>query len=77
MGMKWTYCGDHFVIYTNIKSSRCTPEAKGYTSITAQHKIVFDNIFLENNCSMQLVLSYQLNLVTTIRKQCVVGQYQK
>lgn len=22
----WTYCGDHFVMYTNIKSLSCTPE---------------------------------------------------
>ena len=26
MVVNWTYCGDHFVIYTNIKSLHCTPE---------------------------------------------------
>ena len=22
----WTYCGDHFAMYTNIESLYCTPE---------------------------------------------------
>ena len=22
----WTYCGDHFTVYTNIKSQCCTTE---------------------------------------------------
>ena len=24
--VKWTYCGDYFTVYTNIKSLYCTPE---------------------------------------------------
>ena len=27
MDVNWTYCGDHFVIYMNIKSLCCTPGA--------------------------------------------------
>lgn len=26
MDVNYTYCGDHFVTYTNIKSLRCIPE---------------------------------------------------
>ena len=26
MDVNWTYCGNHFAIYTNIKSLCCTPE---------------------------------------------------
>ena len=24
--VNWTYCGDHFIMYKNIKSLYCTPE---------------------------------------------------
>ena len=38
MDVNETYCGDHFAIYTNIKSLCCTPETNimlyvNYTSI--------------------------------------------
>ena len=26
MAVNWTYCGDYFVIYTNIESLCCTPK---------------------------------------------------
>lgn len=26
MNVNWTYCGDHFATYTDIKSLQCTPE---------------------------------------------------
>ena len=37
MDVNQTYCGDHFAMYTNIKSLCCTPETNimyiDYTSI--------------------------------------------
>ena len=24
--VNWTYCGDHYTIYTNIKTLHCTPD---------------------------------------------------
>ena len=26
MNVNWTYCGDHFAVYTNSESLYCTPE---------------------------------------------------
>ena len=43
MDINWTYCGDHFAIYTNIKSLCCTPETKicyvNYTSMKKKEKL--------------------------------------
>lgn len=35
MGVNWTYWGDHFTIYANIKPLHCTPETN-IISITLQ-----------------------------------------
>lgn len=33
MDLNWTYCGDLFAIYTNIKSLPCIPETHYYVDI--------------------------------------------
>ena len=55
MAINYTYCDDHFTIYTTIESLCCTPEANimlyvNYTSIlkiTHTHKI-FDTILIDH-----------------------------
>ena len=44
MDVNWTYCGDHFAMYTIIKSLCCTPE----TNITlyANYTLIFKKGFL-------------------------------
>ena len=41
MDVKWTYCGDHFVIHTNNKSLCCIPKTN--ILIITQLKIILKN----------------------------------
>ena len=38
MNVNYTYCGDHFAIYTSIKSLHCIPETKLYVNYTSIKK---------------------------------------
>lgn len=51
MHVNYTYCGDHFTVYTNIKSLCCTPDMQCYvcqfTSIKKSIKKIFASVIFE------------------------------
>ena len=61
--VNWTYCGDHFNIYTNIESLCCTPETNvmlyvNFTSIKKYNRENHLNIVNEFSESLKLPHSH-------------------
>ena len=61
--VNWTYCADHFNMYSNIESLSCTPETNimlyvNFTSIKKTHRQNDLNIVNEFSESLKLPHSY-------------------
>ena len=45
MDVNWTYYGDHFAIYTNIKSMHCTPKMICQLYLNTINNIPFNKLY--------------------------------